>query len=1065
MNNLKKQYILLISFLLIYNSLMSQQKYTGRVGDAITKKPLQGVTVKTLPSNMTVQSDRNGQYELDIEQTDTVLIFTAIGYSDVKRRLSDITTAQVDIEMIYKENQLSEVVVSSGYQTIPKERATGSFTFIDNNKFNEQIGTDVLSRLPAIANSVTGDNNTTTGGLMVRGLSTIRGSKTPLIVLDNFPYEGDLDNINPNDVESISILKDAAASSIWGARAGNGVIVITTKKGIFDRPLTLDLTAMTSIGKIPDLSYLSPIRIDDYIFVEEYLYEQGFYNSRINNSGKPPLTPILENLIRYEGDTQNAEYINQRNILSGYNLENEYKKHFYSPAVNQQYALNLRGGNRRHAWYTSLGYDRNKTEISERYQRMNLRVNNIYRPIDRLSLSTELYYTYSGQNNGKPAFGEIKMGTYDLYPYARFTDEHGNPAPIDQYRGTFIESLKSNGLLDWQYYPLVDYQFLDNSTNINDLILNTGLTVGKFYGVSFDLKYQFKQQNTTRTNHWEQDSYYARDLINKYSQIDPSTGEVTRPIPLGGIIDRSRQTLLSQNVRAQINYELDNHDHNLNAILGSELRHASTRGDGYRTYGYNKDILTFDRVNYLQLYPEYISGNRSYIPSSDFLTGLTSRFVSLYSNAAYSFREKYTISASARRDASNLFGLNINDRWNLLWSTGVGWNIAKEDFYRWDKLPVLRVRATYGFSGNIDPAMSSVTTIAYMNNSTLNPGQPVARFNNYANPELKWETVRTINVALDFSSVNDRISGSLDIYYKKGDNLFGDEEMDITAGIGRSILKNAAKISGKGVDIELQTKNIFHDNFQWTSHLNLNLNRDKVEEYYLLSRQATNFLAGQTISGLDGHPIYSMFSLRWAGLDSESGHARGYLDDQISSNYASLVYDSTVDDMRYHGSLLPRVFSSLGNTVSYKNLSLTFRFSFKMGHYFRRNSISYSDLFSLGRGHSDFAERWQKPGDELVTTVPSMVYPNDLISDMFYTGSEVLVEKADHVRLQYINLAYRFSENYRNKLKMSNLEVFANANNLGILWRSNKHGLDPDFSGLGMIPPVRQITFGIRASF
>lgn len=1064
MKNYLHYYLAVIIFSLIINNSIAQI-IKGKVIEHDNGYEISGASIRALPSGKTTVSLTEGQYNLTVDQSDTALLINHIAYVEQFILLSDfLNRSPKVIALKRKLDEIDEIVISSGYQAIPKERSTGSFSFVDNKRFNEKIGLNVLDRLPGIANGVTDDNNTTTGGMMIRGLSTIRGPKDILIILDNFPFEGDLNNINPNDVESVTILKDAAASSIWGARAGNGVIVITTKKGEMNSATSIDITANTTIGSLPNIDYLRPISTADYIEAEEFLFERGHYTSKINSPGQPPLSPIVEMLLKYNGDLQDPEYSSYRTALLGLDVRDQYMKHFYNNPVNQQYALTVRGGSTRHAWYTSAGYDANRDVTEHRYKRLNMRISNTFKPFEKMRLFTELYYTNSLQNNGKPAFGEIKMGTSDLYPYALFADEKGVALPIYQYRQPYIESLEGNGLLDWKYYPLKDFKNHKNSVSLNDLIINTGINIGKFFGLGVDIKYQYKVQQQERTNLREKESYFARNLVNTYTQLNNTTGQAIYVVPLGGVIDRSRQTLQLHNLRAQLDYEWKMADHEINMIAGSEVRSSGVRGDSYRTYGYNPDILTFGYVDYLEQYPEYISGNRSYIPSGNSLTRLRTRFVSAYANGAYTYRGRYSLSGSTRRDASNLFGLNTNDRWNMLWSIGASWNVHQEVFYGLKIIPRLRLRATYGFSGNIDPAMSAVTTIAYMGNSLVTPGYPTARFDNFANPDLRWETSRMTNLAVDFGSIGNRISGSVDFYYKKGENLFGDEEMDVTAGVGRYAVKNAAKIKGKGVDIEVNSINVNRGNFQWRSHMNFNLNSDRVLEYYLLSRQASDFIASNTISGLVDHPIYSMFSYKWAGLNPETGSPRGVYGSEITEEYANLIYSATVDEMNYHGPLLPISFGSLGNTFSYKDWELTFRFSFKMGHFFRRSSLQYVDLFNLGRGHADYAARWRNPGDENYTNVPAMAYPNNSLSDLFYQGAEPLVEKADHVRLQYINFSYRFSNLQLNKIGVKQIQFFANANNLGVIWRANKLGLDPDFEGEYIMPPVKQLAFGIRAT-
>lgn len=1042
-----------------------QKIITGKIITSESKQALPGATIKSIPGNTKSMSKQDGIFSISIDARDSILEVSCVGYLRTKVRISS-SALPLLVSLRAEENNLQEVTISSGYQQLPKERATGSFASISNKRFNEQVSTDILSRLPAIANGLIADNSTAAGGgkLMIRGLSTITGPKAPLIVLDNFPYEGNINNINPNDVASITLLKDAAASSIWGARAGNGVIVITTKKGSFNKPLSIGFNINTTIQTKPNLGYLRQISSSDFIDVEEMLYKKKFYDSRINNSNKPPLSPVVELLIKYKGDISNPDYQKSTALLRKVDVRHEYDKYMYQVGLNQQYALNLDGGSQTHIWVASVGYDRNSGILDEKYQRFNLRFGNTYQPLANLRITTDLYYTLNSSTGGRPGYGSINSSTYNLYPYARFAEDNGNPLTIAQKRQSYIESLEGGKLLDWNYYPLLDYKHNQNATNMSDILINSGLNYTLFKGFSTDVKYQYEHQQSTGTNHRDKDSYFSRNLINTYTQINSSTGEVIYKVPKGGVLDLSNRLLEAHSLRGQLNFNRTWNKHEVNMIGGTEFRTARSTSNNYRIYGYHGEILTTGQVDYTNQYPDYISKELSYIPGNQNLDDALSRFISVLANGSYTYNGKYMLSASARKDASNLFGLNTNDKWNLLWSVGGSWDISKESFYKSSSIPYLRLRTTYGISGNIDPAMTAVSTIRYLAPTVYNPGLPYAQFNNYSNPDLRWETSRMLNLGLDFRLASNRLSGSIEYYRKNGDHLFGSAMIDPTYGIGNLVKRNAAKIKGSGIDIELNSINVKQKWFIWTTDLNFNYNKDEVVDYYLSTQQASNFVGTGNISGVKGKPIYGVFSHKWAGLDPQTGNPRGYYDGNITNDYAKLLYATSINDLEYAGPVLPVFSGSLGNTFSYAGLSLSLRLSYKLGHYFRRNSINYASLFSTSSGHSDYGLRWQKPGDEQQTNVPSVNYPLNNNRDSFYSGSSVLIEKADNVRLAYVMLSYVLNENLANKFGMKNLSLFLNASNLGTLWRANKLGLDPEYQGTNTLLPSKSFSIGLRAN-
>jgi TonB-dependent starch-binding outer membrane protein SusC len=1039
-------------------------------------EPVPGATITTKPSlrylspqqlarqPQTTQTNNSGQFTLTGLHLDDTLLISAVGYEPA-REVYDVTLTtrlQLTITLHRRNGLMDPLVVNTGYQQLPRERATGSFSQVNNRLFNQQVSTDVLSRLEAVATGLAADRITTsTGRLMIRGLSTIRGPKAPLVVLDNFPYEGDVANLNPADVESITILKDAAAASIWGARAGNGVIVITTKKGRFNQPLSVGLTAGVMLTARPDLSGVKQLATADYIGVEEFLFSKGFYNSRINSTARPALSPVVEALIKKAaGALTPAAYDSYTAGLRSLNLRSQFEKYMYGQGLTQQYGLTLRGGTPALAWTFSGGYNGGRDVLSAPAERLNGRWETVFTPLKNLRLSTAILYTGSSAANGKPGFGSVPGTSAFLYPYALFADESGNPLPVARgYRQAWIDTAGGGRLLDWHYYPLTDYQHNTSRTTGRDLLFTAGLQYSLPLGLRLALDYQYESQLVRVRNEMDEQSFATRDLINTYTLLNRATGTVTYRIPRGNILDLSTTELISGAARASLAFNHTWGSHTLAVLAGAESRQAVTESNSYRTYGFNPDILTFTNVDYTTLYPTYINGANRFIPAAGSFGRVTNRFVSLFTNAAYTFRSRYTLSASARRDASNLFGVATNNRWNPFWSVGAAWELSGEPFYRLAFLPYLRLRATYGFSGNTDPSMAAVTTISYLSASPYT-GAPYARFQNYANPELGWERVATTNLGVDFRTKNNTVSGSIEYYHKRGTDLFGAAPVDYTTGVGASITKNVAAMAGNGVDLELATTNT-RGAIQWSSALSASWYTDRVTGYYLASPTARNFVsAGAVISGLEGKPVYSVFSYQWAGLDPATGDPQGLFNKAVSKNYAAIM-GAGVEDLRYNGPALPAFFGSLGNTVSYKQFSLTLRVMYKLGYVFRRSSISYTALFSNGQGHPDYALRWQAPGDELATSVPSLVYPAVSNRDAFYAGSEVLVEKGDHVRLQYINLTYDWHLPLPAG-RQRTVQVYANLANPGLIWKRNNQDIDPEYPNL---PPPRVTSVGLRANF
>ncbi|WP_167353133.1 SusC/RagA family TonB-linked outer membrane protein [Pedobacter steynii] len=1029
-------------------------------------EPLPKATIKVKGTDHIVFTNENGVFQFTNIAENAVLQVFYLGY-----KTKEITGAELksnpSVQMEVKAGELKEVsvMVNTGYQHIPKERATGSFTQINNETLNKQVGGNILDRLNGIANGVAFDANKNRPAVTVRGLSSINGPMAPLVILDNFPYEGDVNNINPNDIENISILKDAAAASIWGARAGNGVIVITTKKGAFDQPLKIGFNSNVSITARPDLFDLKQMSTNDFIDFEQRMYELGAYKSKETDKKKEELSEVIELLIAArEKKITDAQAKAGIDALRGIDSRNDAMKYLYNTAAEQQYALSFQGGNKQMTYNISGGYDRSVSSLSEKYNKVNLRAANVFKPIDKLQISTSLYYTKSNSQSGKPGYSANGIGK-TIYPYTRLMDENGEAMPLHVYRKAYTDTAGMGRLLDWKYYPLEDYKHNTTETNLQSILASLGLRYELIKGLSLDLKYQYENQQIKTENLKDLESFDTRDLINQFSKLDRKTGIVTYNAPYGSQLDKSNAAVVSHNARLQADFNRTFEDHNIAALAGTEVRQISRTSGRNIIYGYDEETLRTGKTDYLNPYPSFIDGSKLYLFDGLKAEEWRNNYVSFFGNASYTYKRKYTLSGSMRKDMSNLFGVKTNEKGVPLWSVGSSWNISDESFYNLSFLPYLKLRTTYGLSGNLDSRRSAITTIR-SGGTAFYTNLPQSFIENYPNPELRWEKVKMFNIGADFQLINNVLSGSVEYYHKSGVDLFGRSEMDYTTTGAGEMIKNAANMMGRGVDVELNTK-IIDRTFKWTQLFNFNYNSNKVTKYLLKNAVASDLVNDgiNVFTPLVGQPVFSVISLKWAGLDPLTGDPQGYLNGQVSKDYREFIgAKSKMSDLVFNGSSTPVVFGNLMNTWSWKDLALTVNITYKMGHYFRRTSVNYIELTgNKGRGHSDYANRWQKPGDEKHTDVPSFVYPVDKERDQLYAASEALVSKADHIRLQFVNLSYSLKKANWSKLPFQQVQVFTNASNLGILWRANQFGIDPEYSKT--YSPAASYSLGLRADF
>jgi len=1037
-------------------------------------KPLEGATVVLKGTNRTTKTDVKGEFVLANVPDDGVLQIRYVGYKPLEINLKE-ASMPLEIKLNVATGELEEVKVeyATGYQTLNKERATGSFVQIDNKLFNRSVSTNILDRINGVAsglifNSGMYSSANSQSPIAIRGLSTINANKQPLLVVDGFPYDGTslnmldiLRNINPNDVESVTLLKDAAAASIWGARSGNGVIVITTKNGKYNQAMKIGFNSNINITAKPDQFYIPRMSSAEVVEFEKKNFSSGvFYpndDSYPSFGYYPQLSMVTEILLaKRRGEINDVEAENQLQALSKNDVRYDIDKYFYQKGINQQYAIDLSGGTSKYKYFGSIGYDNNRMSlVGNSYNRVTMRYDNTYTPIKNLELNVLLNYT-KAKSNSNSFFSNMPI-------YSKLADENGNSLaiPIGGLRYNYAKNPGVPGLLDWLYRPLDEQKLNDQTLNEADNRITFGVKYTMIPGLTAEVKYQYQQLLGKSRVYQSTDSYGFRNIYNQYLQLN-TDGSVKTPVPYGGMLGLGNNELVSQNIRGQLNYNRSWKNHSITALAGAEAREVNTYSNSVSYLGYDINTGVYaTNLDYLTQYALRGSGNLGSIPRLAGNIGETvNRYLSYFANAAYTYDSRYTLSASARMDGSNFFGIKANQRITPLWSTGMLWNIAKEEFYKIEWLPTLKLRATYGFNGNMYNSVTAYPTIAYGGNPNSLTGSSYASVQSPGNPELRWEKVGMLNFGIDFGSKNDRLTGSLEYYRKSGIDLIGPILTDATVGF-TNFMGNRASIKGQGVDLTLSLRTLAKKFFRWNSNLLLSYNIDKVVSYESIGL----ITAGGIVGGgpMIGKPIYALYSYRFTGLSPVNGAPLLNLNNE-SVPAAQSHINSGPENTLYHGSSVPVWFGSLMNSFDYKNWSFSFNLYYKGQYYFRRNSIQYRSLDGeTPNGHADYSLRWKQPGDELLTSVPAYNGPNGT-ADALYANSSILVERGDHIRLRDARLGYQLNKNDVKSLPFKNIQLFLYANNLGMLWKYNDKGIDPDF-GDSSFPAPLSFAIGLNANF
>jgi TonB-linked SusC/RagA family outer membrane protein len=970
--------------------------------------------------------------------------------------------------------ELQEVeIVSTGYQQIPKERATGSFALVDKKQLDRRVSSETFSKLEGIASGLLFNRNTVNNypgnfDFSIRGRSTIYANDQPLIVLDNFPFNGDFNSINPNDVAGITVLKDAAAASIWGVRAGNGVIVIDTKRGKLKQPLNVTLNTNLTVSAKPDLFY-NPnyISSSDFIDIETFMFNHGEYDAALTDVTRyPVVSPVVQILDRQRKGQPAAETAQQLNALRDKDIRNDELKYFYRNQIAQQYALSLSGGSARSSHFLSAGYDQRLSSlVANDNSRLTLNSQNTFKPVRNLEIDAGIYYIRSLAKVDS-TIGEASATQF--LPYRQLKNMDGQAAVFDRdLSAAYKQDALSRGFLDWSYRPLEELGKSPFKISKNDLRINGGLKYTFINGLSGAVKYQYQQidQNTAKYNGI--DNYQTRTMINRYSVL--TEGRVSGyNVPLGGILYTADGSGVSNNLRFQLGYQKDWGLNSVSAIAGYEISSFESDLDRLYKYGYDRPGGTPSTVDTTTVFNLNPTGTGSISESFEKL-GKVDRIRSSFANAAYTYDGRYTLSGSARVDGSNYFGLKTNQKYVPLWSVGGLWSIDKEKFYELEWLPVLKLRASYGYNGNLDKSTTGVTTFRYSGLDTRT-GLPYANILSIGNPELRWEKIGIANFGLDFEFRNQIFTGRLEYYFKNGSDILGDKAFPSNTGI--SMLRgNYAKMKARGIDIVLTAQN-FLGKLDWKTSLLFSAVHDWVSSYDLIEPNVTYYFGEASARPVPDRPVYGVYSYQWAGLDPLNGDPRGYLNGEISKDYHAISNAATIDNIQYHGSARPTVFGGLSNTFTFHRFSLGVNISYKLGYYFRKPSVNYYGMYSgIENGmNADFVRRWQQPGDEKFTNVPSQgEYGSDNFRDVFYRNSSATVAKGDHIRLQDISLGFDLNRSNWTGIPVKQIQLYFYANNLGIVWKANDFGLDPDLiPSLGnrfIVPEPRSFAFGLKANF
>lgn len=1017
--------------------------------DSIANVVLPEVTIMSATDSKIIgKSNQKGEFIIPTGLQNKIFTFSHVNYIS-KDMYIEKGEKFIDVYLKTDSQAIDEVVVSTGYSTIPKERATGSFENISSASLHRVPMPNILQKLEGQAPGIQFVNSggSKANDIRVRGLGTIESDSSPLIILDNFPYDGDLSTIDPNNIESVTILKDAAAASIWGARAGNGVIVLKSKNISTSSKVQIQALYNHSIQDRPNFKYNKAwLPAETVMLIEKDNYLNNVY-SFDNTTSNPMYVELLNNYKNNSIDLETFEKI--ENMYKNTDGRQQIRDNLYRPAQNQQLGFYTQGSSGAFNFRTAVGYNRN---ISEQHgddqNRFNLSLFSSVRLSDRINMSLALGHVEQQAHNNGLGFADFNVPTAGgVSSYLPLSYEGRSLAfPRGGISSTYTSSAVNNNLLDWEYRPLDEISLRRNRSWMNETKINMDLNFSILKSLTIQAAYQYIKSGSRGENHYLKDSYYVRDMVNRFTQADGS-----RIIPYEGIMIYNNPNSSNTHYgRLKLDYNTTFSFGSLNSLVGMDIRESSIeRLPGSILYNYNEDSqVGTNRFNFNQNYPVKPLGS-SRIPNSSIVHNLyRNRDLSYYFNGGFDYKDQLLLSTSLRWDGSNLFGVKANQKGVPLWSIGTGWLIHNAPFYRSSNLNYLKLRLTYGVSGNVNKQISHYPTIQYGTNLF---GTTVTSVRSVGNPSLSWERVAMSNIGLDGKFSKYGLDFSIEAYHKKGSNLIGSDYMDPTTGVIGEYKINYADITTKGVDFRInQVVNLFK-NVRFKSTLNLSFVSNQIDNYNTNSQVGSNNYLQDAPPPLKGRSKDVVYALPVSGLNSENGLPLIYIDGLLSDKYATYINSIIpTSDLEVVGNSIPVRYASWIPTIQIGNFSLSAMISYKGGYVFRRNSMSPIGETNANY-HMDYFKRWQNPGDELITNVARKIEINEIDPELragsyVYTYTRDLITPADHIRLQDLNLSWKLPIPHSIAKKVNSIFLSAFGRNLGIIWRKNNQGIDPDFA-------------------
>jgi TonB-linked SusC/RagA family outer membrane protein len=1074
-----------------------------------------GAAVREKGTKNGVSTNGNGKYSIKVRNGAT-LVFSGVGFLSQEVKITNQSV--IDIVLETDTKALDEVVVT-GYQKIDRANFTGAAVKLKADDVKLAGTIDVGRMLEGRAAGVSVQNVSGTFGtapkIRIRGATSITGENKPLWVIDGVVLE-DVVNIsnddlssgnantllgsavaglNSDDIESFQILKDASATALYGARAMNGVVVITTKKGRV-QPTTVSYSSNFAVTLRPTYDSYNIMNSNEQMGVYAEFERKGWLTysdvSRRANTGA--YGKMYDLISTYDPVTKKFGLENtpeaKSNFLQRYaGVNTDWFKILFRNALTQEHSLSINSGSEAVQYYFSTSvYDDSGWSIADRVRRYTATMRANFNLSSKLSLGFTTVGSIREQRapGSQDRVNNAFQGRYDR-------DFDINPFSYALNTSRALTAYDENGNLEYFKRNFAPFNIIKetetNYLDLNQLDLKLQLeTQYKFnknltYSVLGTMRYvNSNRENKTFESSNQANAYRAAENAtvrnaNIYLYRDPENPETLPAVvlPQGGIYRQNEDRLVNYYARHQLNWNNTFKEiHNVNVLLGQEIRYANRQDSFLNGFGYQFDKGGVPFTDY-RIVKQGLDFNFNYFG----VNNVRDRFIAFFGNTSYSYKNKYTFNVTGRIDGSNQLGRATSARYLPTWNISGGWN-AKEEQFLQDNPTISRLslRATYGLTASIGRAQNS--TAIFRNQITTRPflteRESGIVINNLENSELTWEKQFETNIGFDLGLFNNRISLIVDAYRRNGFDLIGQIK---TSGVGGELFKNAnyADMKSSGIDIGLSATVIDYKDFQWKTNFNFGYNQTEITN--LKSLPIIFDLTRQEGGPKQGFPVRGIFATSFEGLNTngiptfinEKGEVSTIVDNQSQETQY----------LKYLGSLDPTVNGGFSNTFKYKNWDFNFFVSFQGGNKIKLNPdfvdpgignsrFPYTDLVASPK---EYSNRWVLPGEEAITNIPSLIdretastQRGDEFPFTSYNLSSVRVVNGDFIRLKNVSIGYGLPIGWAKKIGFKTLGVKVSATNLMLLYSDKRLlGQDPEFFGSGgvALPVPQQVSFSLKA--